>query len=195
MTRREEILAAAGRLVAAEGVRGLSVRAIAREAGVGASTLRHYFRTQGELYGALARGFMAEAVDDRRIGDRSIAPTERLMECLGQFLPSEIDPAAQLRGWFDAYAKALHPGSADPAGTELLAHTHAAGLDIVRRWLLVLAEEGCGDPSRVDEAATALLALLDGLALHLLADPDRMSADTASQTLRWAVDAVVRAPA
>lgn len=195
MNRREEILAAAGRLVVTDGVHALSVRAVAREAGVGASTLRHYFRTQDELYGALVRGFMADAVDDQRIRDRSIAPAERLTECLAQFLPSGAAPAAQLRGWFDAYAGALAPGSADPASAEVLAHTHAAGLDFVRRWLTALAEEGHGDPSRIDETATALLALLDGLALHLLADPGRMSLDTARQTLRWAVDAALRSPA
>ena len=195
MTRREEILAAAARLVAAEGIRALSVRAVAREAGVGASTLRHYFRTQGELYGALAQGFMADVVDDRRIHDRSIAPTERLMECLGQFLPSGAAAAVQLQGWFDAYAKALTPGSAERTAGEVLAHTHAAGLDSVRRWLSALAAEGHGDSSRVDETATALLALLDGLALHLLADPVRVSAETARQALLWAVEAAVRPPA
>ena len=52
-TRREEIVLAAADLAAERGLSAVTVRAVAARAGIGASTLRHYFPTQSELYHAM----------------------------------------------------------------------------------------------------------------------------------------------
>ncbi|MBY0400652.1 TetR/AcrR family transcriptional regulator [Myxococcota bacterium] len=62
--RRAEILAAAGRLFAARGVRETTVRQIAEEVGVLAGSLYYYFDTKESILDALMRPYV-EALLDR----------------------------------------------------------------------------------------------------------------------------------
>jgi AcrR family transcriptional regulator len=189
--KRQDILDAALALADAEGPHALSVRAVAHAAGVGPSTLRHYFPTQAELHEAVAREKMRTVLDDRDIANAERDPAERLLECLEQFLPFGEHLDAHLGAWLHAYTTALGP-SAGEASRRLLVHGHRLGATAVRRWLTVLAAEGHVASSDIDAQVTTLLAVVDGLALHLLADPERVDAAGARQSLRWTVDQVIR---
>ena len=98
MSKRDEIIAAAIRLAEGSqpGQANLSVRAVAKEAGVGASTLRHYFPTQADLHEAVALRSIDTVINDFSIADSSRAPADRLYECCAQFLPTHEHRDVQL---------------------------------------------------------------------------------------------------
>ncbi|GAA1862395.1 TetR/AcrR family transcriptional regulator [Brevibacterium marinum] len=192
MSKRDDIISAAIRLAEASppGQASLSVRAVAKEAGIGASTLRHYFPTQSDLHEAIARGSMDIAVKDFSIADSSLDPAERLFACCAQFLPTHAHRDAQLELWFTMHLSALGPDRRD-VSRRLLEYGHDVTYDCLHRWLGILAEEGHIDPAEAGPSAIALFTMLDGLALHSIVTPDRVTVDAALQQLRWLIAKVL----
>jgi AcrR family transcriptional regulator len=190
--RRGEIVAAARRLLAEQGPHALSVRHVAAAAGIGASTLRHYFPTQAALRGAVAEELLRAQVADLRIGDSSVPAVDRLSECLDQFLPPDDERVPELAGWLSAYAAAAGPDPA-PESQRVLGMIVREGRARVDSWLTVLDAEGSlrGDLD-LDQARRLLLATLDGVCLGLLApEPDGGLADGRA-LLRHVVSGLVR---
>lgn len=178
--RRQSILKAAERLVRRDGLAAASVRAVAAEAGIGASTLRHYFPQQHVLYEAIVERMRAGAVSDMRIHDTSLDPATRLTECLMQLLPPDDDSLPLLVPYIDTLSAAF--------GTAAEPKIRQAYLDLAdestaqqRTWLAQLESEG-----RLRAPAPELLPLLhtivDGLAVQLLTRQDDVKvADARSQ--------------
>ncbi|MFC9649997.1 TetR/AcrR family transcriptional regulator [Streptomyces sp. NPDC059892] len=190
MSRREEIIDAALRLARAEGVGALSVRAVANAAGIGPTTLRHYFPSQAELYQAVAGAVVGGSLDDLAIADDTREPVQRLYDCLLQFLPPAEHQEAVLGGWFELYRLALGPEPL-PAVHGLLESGHHSSTRVLRRWLGTLADQGHVVPDEVDTHATRALALIDGLHLNLLLGPERVDLEGAKDALRWFAERVV----
>ncbi|RBP62527.1 TetR family transcriptional regulator [Brevibacterium sanguinis] len=192
MSRRDDIIAAAIRLAerSAPGHANLSVRAVAKEAGIGASTLRHYFPTQADLHEAVVRSSLDIAIDDFSIDDSSRDPAERLYECCAQFLPTHEHRDAQLELWFSMHVNALGPEKRAQA-LRLLRYGHDLSYSCLHRWLGVLAEEGHLSPAEVAPAATGLFTLIDGLSLHAIVTPERMTVDAVHEQVRWMIDRIL----
>lgn len=192
MATREKIIEAALRLAAAQGLSSLSVRSVAAAAGVGATTLRHYFPAQAELHLVVATELARRPVDDLSIADDRRDPSDRLFECLAQLLPPG-GRRAGIEGWFE-----LHRMSAGPdPGARFIAETaQRSRAERVRRWLTVLAGRGHLRPEDVDGHASSALALVNGLYLRALFQPGREDLDAAKNTIRWFAERVVdRRPA
>lgn len=192
MSRRDDIISAAIRL-AEQGPPGqisLSVRAVAKEAGIGASTLRHYFPTQADLHEAIARGSMKTAVKDFSISDSELDPADRLFECCAQFLPTHEHRDMQLELWFTMHLSALGPDQRE-VSRRLLEYGHDFTYDCLHRWLGMLSEEGHIDPAEVASISVALFTMLDGLALHSIVTPERVTVDAALDQLRWLIAKVL----
>jgi AcrR family transcriptional regulator len=166
-TRREEIVLAASALAAERGPAAVTVRAVAARAGIGASTLRHYFPTQRELYHAMVGPSFHAQLDDRRIHDATVPAAERLSECMAQFLPADDTQIRQLEGWLALYASALGP-TATEGGAQLLESLQQHARDRVDGWLEILKAEGALQPGGRARHVTTLLAMIDGLCLDLL---------------------------
>ena len=188
MSRRDEIIEAAIRLAesAPPGEAKLSVRTIAKEAGIGASTLRHYFPTQNALYQEVARRSMQTVVQDFAIADSSIDPAERLYEVCAQFLINDELRDIQLETWFKMHLNALGPDPRE-GSHELLRYGHEITYDSLHRWLGILADEGHIDPAEVAPSATLLFTAIDGMALHSIITPERMTVETVHDTVRWTI--------
>lgn len=192
MSRRDDIISAAIRL-AEQGPPGqisLSVRAVAKEAGIGASTLRHYFPTQADLHEAIARGSMKKAVKDFSISDSELDPADRLFECCAQFLPTHEHRDMQLELWFTMHLSALGPDRRE-VSRRLLEYGHDFTYECLHRWLGMLSEEGHIDPAEVASISVALFTMLDGLALHSIVTPERVTVDAALDQLRWLIAKVL----
>jgi len=190
VSRREEILRAAVALATEQGTGALSVRAVAARAGVGASTLRHYFPTQDELHHAVVGELFAPQVKDRRIADPSVDAGDRLTECLAQFMPSEDAEIPLLQGWLGLYANAVGRGDGD-AGARLLESLVLHARERVETWIALLDAEGRLRPAPPGRHARTLLALLDGLCLSLLAAPEDDALAEAHATLEDVVRRLV----
>lgn len=82
---RQKILDATLRVIAREGVRGTTHRAIAKEAGVQLSLTTYYFRDLGELISLAFSAFMER--DQATLAEQ----WERAFAYLDQFSPAELD--------------------------------------------------------------------------------------------------------
>ncbi|QUQ65180.1 TetR/AcrR family transcriptional regulator [Kutzneria sp. CA-103260] len=187
-SRREEILAAARELAQEHGVGTLSVRSVAAAAGVGASTLRHYFPSQADLYQAVASELVANVLGDRDITDDSRDPAVRLYDCLVQFVPRSQEQARALTGWAELNRLAL---GGDAGVVEILKSGRLASEEALRRWFGVLADQGLVTPDAIDGHVTHVLTLVDGFNLDLFLFPDRVDLAAARATLRWFAERVV----
>lgn len=166
--RRQQILSAAREIAAEDGMASLSVRHVAARAGIGASTLRHYFPSQGALYDAVVGDMFHAQLDDLRITDLTVPPGARLTEVMLQFLPPTPEQVHQLHGWFALYAAVLGRDRDEPSErllTSLVGHAR----DRIGRWLEVLENEGALRAEDRDRHITMLTAMVDGLSLALLA--------------------------
>jgi AcrR family transcriptional regulator len=182
--RRAEILRAARGIAARDGLAAVSVRSVAAEADIGASTLRYYFPTQRELHDAVAAASLDEQLDDLRIADAELDPATRLTECLAQFLPPSNERIHELDSWL-ALHHAVRRGDADAAPLAAMSARAAARVD---GWLGMLAEEGMlRDAPRRQHLAT-VLAVVDGVCLGLLTGTTLQTVADALEV----VDATVR---
>ncbi|MGI5502296.1 TetR/AcrR family transcriptional regulator [Lentzea sp. CA-135723] len=186
MSTREELVRAALRLVNTSGFGALSVRGVAREAGVGATTLRHYFPSQAALHLAVTTELVASLLTDLAIEDDTEDPAVRLYDCLLQFLP-EPDQEISLRdNWFDLNCSALAP-NAPATLRNVLKAGHEASVAAVRRWLSTLAAQGHLADEDVDDQAAHLLALINGLHLCAVIEPERYDLPREKRLLQWHV--------
>jgi AcrR family transcriptional regulator len=182
MDRRAQILKAASAIVAERGIDALSVRNVAAAAGLGASTLRHYFPSQKDLYDAFLGDAFHSQLSDVRIEDSRVEPAERLMECMAQFLPLDDMRKAELEGWFFLYSSGIGPERTEQ-GARLLATLTRHARDRVERWLGQLDSEGALLDGSISDHATLLLSLVDGLSLQIVTPDSGMTVHMARHIL------------
>ena len=166
-SRREQIVRAASAIAAEEGIGAMSVRAVATRAGIGPSTLRHYFPSQQDLFHeVVGRSFHAQ-LDNLDIDDDTIPAAERLTACMAQFLPADDTQTRLLEGWIALYASALGPARTEQ-GARLLDSLTKHARDRVNKWLEILEIDGALQPGERQRHLTTMLAMIDGLCLDLL---------------------------
>lgn len=191
MDTRERILTTASEMMR-DGSERLSVRAIAARAGVGASTLRHYFPTQRALVDAVLTRVITDSMPDDRIRDTSLPARERLRDSVWGLI--ELDGVDSRTQWQSLYAAFLAPEATDAARAVyhvLVERTQQQ----VEGWLALLEAEGALPPGDNPQRAHLLLAVIDGLSLEraLSGTESRLAREAATLTL--AVDAVFGGPA
>lgn len=188
--RRTQIINAARDLMSESGAPALSVRAVARRAGIGASTLRHYFPTQQALYDATLGSALDHQLSDHRISDTGISPRQRLTECLQQFLVPPTEDEISRQQWLATLTTMVDPAG-DPDRRRAWHSLNNAARRRVTDWVRILDSEG--HLSRdIDRTVRFLLTLVDGISLGLaVTGAERISAEHAEQILQDGVAAVV----
>jgi AcrR family transcriptional regulator len=181
VVRRRELVDATWRVVHRGGVERATVREVAAEAGYSPGSLRYYFPAQAELI-----GFAMEVVADRvreRIeslepGDDLAVAVQRLLE---QVLPLDDERRTEMEVWLAFSARA----QSDPALRAQRDATYDAFRSFVRQCVDGLAEAGLVRPELPrDLEATRLHALVDGLALHGITNPETMTPRRMRKVLR-----------
>ncbi|WP_432503139.1 TetR/AcrR family transcriptional regulator [Kineococcus arenarius] len=167
--REVQIAEAAWRVAVRDGVRAVSVRSVATEAGLATASLRRAFPTQNALL-AYCLELAGRRVRERTAAAAAgLAPREAARAVLRQLLPLDAERRLEMEVFLLIGALALtdadlRPGY-DAAHAELAVGCRG----------IVLALEQVGqaraglDP---DMEAARLHALVDGLALHLLRLPE-----------------------
>ena len=198
--RRQEVVEAVFRIVAADGLERASLREVADEAELAVGSVRHYFASSDEL---LAHSF-GVVVD--RVIRRLTAADERLAEAqpgtpehhegvltlLGEFLPLDEERAVDACVWMAFKAAARTKPFLAPEADR----SHRAVAAIVGRLVMELsagAGAGAGSETAGTDAAVVqqrlvteaerLLATLDGLTMHALLQPEWMTAQMCSDVL------------
>ena len=181
--RRQELAAAAARVIARAGVDAASMREIAAEAGWTTGTLVHYFANKHELL-----DFTLRASIERRSAQRSqraeLSPAEALHATLVGALPTDDETRVH---WIVTVALA---GAA--ASDDALAATQREAYRDYRGYLIELLT---AVPAVVDEQVEAerLIGLVDGIALQALFDPDSWPAERQLRALEAGLPTAVPA--
>jgi AcrR family transcriptional regulator len=173
--RRAELAAAVWRLASREGLDAVTMRRVAAEAGWSTGALAHYFDDKEELL-----LFAFETVADRvgrsivKAAERARDPLELVRTQLVEGLPIDAERRAEVRVWFAFLGLA-----------ETRPRLAKAGRDAYRLWrervaktLAAAQRQGLLDDSiEVEREATALIALVDGIAIQATFDPRSVGAE------------------
>ncbi|GAA3552120.1 TetR/AcrR family transcriptional regulator [Nonomuraea rosea] len=180
--RRREVLSAASRVIVRDGIDAATTRAIAKEAGYSNGVLAHYFADKDEiLLSALRQSH--QRIRARLSGKvEGVTGLAALRELLLDNLPLDAERTEETRLEVSFWSRSL--------ASERLAEvqrTEAGELRTAVRDLLGQAR-AAGElrtDDDLDDLAEHLLALVDGLSLHLLLYPDsRTRADLERLMLR-----------
>jgi len=180
--RRQALLAATARCLAARGAAGVSVRAICAEAGVSPGLLTHYFRGVSEAIAETYRwtGARVSAALDAAVAKAGPDPRDRLLAYLtASFRPPIADPEL-LATWLAFWSLTR----SDPAIAAVHGEIYAEfRLGIVR--LIAAYHPETADPRL---PAVALTALIDGLWLELSLGHAPFTADEAGRLAEMWLD-------
>ena len=165
--RRESLIAAAVRVIRANGMLESSTRTVAKEAGVSVGLMHHYFASYDDL---MAAAFERVALEDlhraRAVVTACANARERLDALVTEFQPAR--DAWQFQWWMDAWSSsARHPAVREIAARINQRWQHLIE-DILREGV-AQGEFTCADPRA---SAWRLLALLDGLTIQVVAQTD-----------------------
>ena len=175
------------RLVTRVGVAGTSVRAVAQEAGLSMGSVRYFFSTQDELL-RFAMGLVIERAGDRvaakeadrRAAVRAGRPLDGIASLLEEVLPLDNARLVEAR----IYAAFSAAAATDRGMNELRRVADDGVRQLCRSALSALSELGLLAPDRDPELAVhELWAILDGVTMHLLADPPGITRDEARSVL------------
>ncbi|WP_254900343.1 TetR/AcrR family transcriptional regulator [Rhodococcus sp. 1168] len=176
--RRIRLAEATWRVIAERGIGAVSVRTVAAEAGMAVGSLRHLFPTQQELL-----EFSAELMIERATARvTEVTPTPDVVDyalaAIGELLPLTPDTRCE----FEVNIALIAETPANPGLAGIRDHAHEQLLDLFARIVAMLQDEDNLTEKR-RQVARRLLALVDGLGLHLLHQP-------ADDSTAWAVNIV-----
>ena len=181
--RRGQLVDAVFRIVRRDGIDQVSVRTVAREAGLSMGTLRHYFTTQADLL-AFSLGEVERRIRDRLADlDTTGSPREVLERVLHHLLPISPESRVEHEIWLAFVGRAV----ADPALHALNARVYDDTRDLIRRLVLRAARPGLDE----DIETERLYALVDGLVLHAALRPEQWTPDRLTAVLGAHLDALV----
>ena len=192
--RRQEVVEAVFRIVAADGLERASLREVADEAELAVGSVRHYFASSDELL-AHSFGVVVDRIAGRldtaeaRLAETTPGSAEHrsgVLTLLGELLPLDEERAVDACVWM-AFKNAARtrPFLAPEAD-----RSHRTVAAVVGRLMMDLAAARGGDtgadgPDRqvLVTEAERLLATLDGLTMHALLQPEWMTAQMCHDVL------------
>ena len=172
---RAQLLDAAERVFARDGLRGASVDTIALEAGYSSGAVYSNFKGKEDLFLTL----LEERIDPRLASvyeavEAELAAGVPPLEAARRFVSA-------LRGERDAFLLLIDfwgQAVRDPTAAERFAQRHARLRATVQALLnAAIPERETGLGLSTDQLATSLIALANGFAIELLADPDAVPDD------------------
>ena len=175
--RERELAEAAWRVAFRDGIRGLSVRNVAAEAGLATGSLRRAFPTQAALV-AYCMDLVAERVRNRMLAVADQPSIRAAVELqLQQILPLDEERCTEMAVFMAIGVAALSDAELRPTYDRVNTELAVACRGFVQR--LVDAGEAAADID-ITRTGAHMHALVDGLALHLLRE--RSGADTSWAT-------------
>lgn len=178
--RRTDLLDRLADVIAEGGVEGVSIRTLATRAEVSIGTVQYYFATKDELLRAVWLHIRDQAA--RRFLDpdaSGLDSAEQLDRLVGLLLaPAADDRLARVR--LALVARAAH----DPGIAALHREQWREMEESLARALAEVKAESPKPAEDPADAAAELLALLDGLTIAVLTEPERMPAARALRIAR-----------
>jgi AcrR family transcriptional regulator len=168
--RRSVIVEALGRVIAEQGPDAISVRAVAAEAGMSPTALRHYFPTQDALLEHAMQAVVDRVVDRLRPALDTPSGQVVVETVLVELLPLDEARRAEQLTFLALVSRARTAPALRTVRDEADARLGA----VMRRVVETLAARGQLHPARDhDDEALRLHALLDGLAFQGVLSDER----------------------
>lgn len=182
--RREELVLAAWRVIAARGIDEVTIREIARESGYSSGVLAHYFENKDDL---LAHALRLSHTRIRKRYDAEVETPiaeDALRGILLDNLPLDEQRELETRIEMSFWARALR--------NEALHEIQEAESETLRALLRELVEKAKADGAISDEhemedVIELLGAVIDGVSLHALLYPDRLPAEKQARVMEFAL--------
>ncbi|SIS16718.1 TetR/AcrR family transcriptional regulator [Williamsia sterculiae] len=188
--RRGLIVAATMRVVDQVGLEGVTVRAIAREAGVSTGVLAHYFANKADILVAAHRAAfeqVANRIETLRSTTRD--PVDLLCRALEEALP--LDRLRLLEAQIDVsfFGLALHDSTLRAARQASYASTVLGWQELIEE----VVDLGFAQPG-VDSTALAVetVALIDGISVQAVLFPEEMTVARQREVIRHHVNSFTR---
>jgi AcrR family transcriptional regulator len=182
--RRGDLARAAARVVARIGLEGVTIQAVADEAGCSVGSIAHYFRTKDDLLVGALRAATEPLMQALRREPDSLESLEELRHIARRSLP--LDPASE-RDW--RVRLAFWTRASGPPEEVQLARQNLAEWRTLWEGAIRAAQARGAARSDVDarEASTGIVSLIIGTAAHLLVKPRQHNGQLAA-----AVESYVR---
>jgi AcrR family transcriptional regulator len=161
----QRLLDAAHRLLVRSGYNSLSVEAIGQEAGENKALIRYYFGSKNGLLVALTDSLISDTLWRARQRLSGLSDTKDRLAVITDTVEAIMDDEASYRLLFDLLPRLLE----DPRMARQLADLYRGYRDVNARALW--GERPGEPPIEVRELAAMTVALTDGLAVQLLAEP------------------------
>jgi AcrR family transcriptional regulator len=170
--RREEVIAAVWRVIARDGLDASTIRAIAKETGASAGVLAHYFKDKDDI---LTQALKLSHKRIRARQERKLAGlvgVAALKELVRDNLPLDEERDLETRLEISYWARSL-----TRAEVAKVQRAEASILYDRMKSLIVEAQKRgeVDKDERPETIAERLLALIDGISLHALIHPARVS--------------------
>jgi AcrR family transcriptional regulator len=182
--RREELVLAAWRVIAANGIDEVTIRDIARESGYSSGVLAHYFKNKDDL---LAQALRLSHTRIRKRYDAEVetpVAVDALRAILIDNLPMDEQRDLETRIEMSFWARALR--------NEELHEIQQGESETLRELLRELVERAQKDKAISkkhdrEEVLELLGAMIDGISLHALLYPDRLPPKKQAAVMEFAL--------
>jgi AcrR family transcriptional regulator len=182
--RREELVLAAWRVIAAQGIDEVTIRDIARESGYSSGVLAHYFENKDDL---LAHALRLSHTRIRKRYDAEVETpiaADALKAILLDNLPLDEQRELETRIEMSFWARALRNEALHDIQEE-----ESEGLRSLLRELVEKAQKdkAISRKHEREEVLELLGAMIDGISLHALLYPDRLPPERQAAVMEFAV--------
>lgn len=182
--RKVKIAEATWKVIVEEGIEKATVRKIAQASGLSVGALRYYFSSQTKLL-----HFSMELVSERvteRIKGRKMSkgqdPLDFLKEGVCQVLPVDEERKIEMEVWLAFSAKVLIDKTFRDLSTKVYKDMHEGFRNVI--YALQKFELAIDDLDPELEA-NRLHAIVDGMAMHHLLNPEQFSKEDIIKTLTY----------
>jgi len=167
-----KVAEAAWRVIRRAGIENASVRNVAQEAGISPGSMRHYFSTQAELF-SFSMSLVSERVVARVSSlsfDRPIPEVAK--DVLRELVPLNEESRPEMEVWLAFVSKSLSEPSLRDHADRVYEELRNTMFFIVRG----LVQYGFAPKNlNIEEETERIQVFVDGVALHGVTYPDRMT--------------------
>ena len=181
----QRLLEAARRLLARSGYNSLSVEAIGREAGENKALIRYYFGSKNGLMVALLGWLISETICEASRRLTEVSPEESPSHVVTASVKALLDDVPSYRLFFDLLPRVLEK----PSMAGQFAELYRAYREQNTRALWTGSVENT--PPMLRDVAAMTVALADGLAVQILAEPGSVDVPRVLATWRTFIDHVL----
>jgi len=157
------ILDGAARLFASRGYGQTSVDAVIAEAGLSKGAFYHHFAGKEALLAALLEDRQRRCVEQMQ---EAVTPASSLREAVDRLVKVSFDFNEADPDWVRLYFEFCLQAMRDPAAREVVSRSLTECRDVVAGMLKIGQPGAVRGDLDADAAATLLIALFDGIALH-----------------------------